>query len=170
MNLSGKTIHDLLKIKGIGEGKAIRIMSCFEIAKRMAYHNSLSEEVSLYSSQSTYQKYKSMFSHLQKEHVYLVILDKKYRVIHEASLYLGTSREVNCSAMEITQEVIIHNGTYFYLLHNHPSGNTQPSKEDVLFTAELISTSKKLNIVMLDHLIISDRGYFSFKNSEQVVV
>lgn len=169
INLSNKTIHDFLKIKGIGEGKAIRIMSCFELAKRIT-RNSPLEEKSVNSTQTAFLKYRFMFSHLQKEHVYLVILDKKYRVIHEASLYLGTSSEVNCSAIEIAQEVIIHSGTYFYLIHNHPSGNLSPSEEDISFTTELINTSKKLNLVLLDHLIISERGYFSFKNNKQVVV
>ena len=164
LNLSLKTIHDLLTIKGIGESKAIRILSCFELAKRLE-QTRINNQTFLLSTESVFLKYRSMFSFCQKEHVYLVILDKKKRVLHEASLYLGTSREVHCSTLEIAQQVIIHNGSYFYLLHNHPSGNYQPSEQDILFTAELISTSQKLGITLLDHLIISEKGYFSFRNN-----
>ena len=164
LNLSLKSIHDLLLVKGIGESKAIRILSCFELAKRLEQTNH-NTNIHLITTESVFLKYRSMFSFCQKEHVYLVILDKKKRVLHETSLYLGTSREVNCSALEIAQQVIIHNGSCFYLLHNHPSGNYQPSEQDILFTTELINTSKKLDIVLLDHLIISEKGYFSFKNS-----
>lgn len=164
LNLSLKTIHDLLSIKGIGESKAIRILSCFELAKRLE-RTRINNQIYLLTTESVFLKYRSMFSLCQKEHVYIVILDKKKRVLHEASLYLGTSREVNCSALEIAQQVIIHNGSCFYLLHNHPSGNYQPSEQDILFTTELINTSKKLGIMLLDHLIISEKGYFSFRNS-----
>ena len=164
LNLSLKTIHDLLTIKGIGESKAIRILSCFELAKRIEQTKKSTDTI-LISTQSVFLKYNSMFSYCSKENVYLVILDKKKRVLHETSLYLGTSKEVSCSPLEIAQQVIIHNGVYLYLLHNHPSGNCQHSEQDIIFTAELINTSKKLGIILLDHLIISEKGYFSFRNS-----
>lgn len=164
LNLLNKTIYDLLKIKGIGEGKALRLLSCFELVKRIGISHNKPDF--LPSTIDLYQKYESKFSQIQKEHVYLIILDKKKRVLHEASLYLGTRKEVSCSAIEIIQQVIVHNGNCFYLIHNHPSGDYHPSEADITFTADLINKAKKLHVEMLDHIIIGESGYFSFRNSE----
>ena len=162
--LVNKPLSDLKNYKGIGSDKAIRIMGCFELAKRIN-HQGINEEI-INSSEQVYERYKTLFSYTQKEYVYLVILDKKKKVLHEVNLYKGTSDSVTCSSLEIIQQVIIHNGRYFYLLHNHPSGEPFPSNADLAFTGDLIKECKKFQINMLDHLIISPKGYFSFLKKE----
>ena len=163
-NLVNKHLSDLINYKGIGSDKAIRIIGCFELAKRIN-HQEITDET-IHSSEQVYERYRTLFSYTQKEYVYLVILDKKKKVLHEVNLYKGTSDSVTCSAMEIIQQVIIHNGKFFYLLHNHPSGEPYPSNADLAFTGELIKECKKFQINMLDHLIISPKGYFSFLRKE----
>ena len=164
-HLVQKPFSDLISTKGIGKVKAVKIIAAFEIAKRF---NSLkgtpSEEP--VSIDTIYQKYKNLTIYQNQESLYLIILNSYKKIVHEVNLYKGNENSVVCSWRQIVQQVLIHNGKYFYILHNHPSGDTSPSPQDIEFTSTLLRESKKLNIIMLDHLIISENGYFSFLESK----
>ena len=159
-----KPFSDLLNFKGIGKSKAVKIIAAFEIAKRFNSLKANNEEQSI-SIDYIYKKYKHIIGSSEQEHMYLIVLNGKKKIIHEVNLYKGNESSVNCSSKQIIQQVLIHNGKYFYIIHNHPSGDYTPSQEDINFTSSLIRETQKLNIVMLDHLIISKYGYFSFLNS-----
>ncbi|MBO4855829.1 MAG: DNA repair protein RadC [Bacilli bacterium] len=161
-----KPISDLLNYKGIGNATAVKIIAAFEIAKRFnsLKMNNNEEPISI---DKIYDKYKHLIGNSIQEHMYLIVLNGKKKVIHEVNLYKGNESAVNCSWKQIIQQVLIHNGKYFYIIHNHPSGDPNPSQEDINFTSQLIRESQKLHILLLDHLIISNNGYFSFLNSSE---
>ncbi len=161
LNLVQKPFSDLLHFKGIGKSKAVKIIAAFEIAKRFNSLKSINEDLPV-SSNEIYERYKYHVTGVYQECLRLIILNNKRKIIHEVNLYQGNESSVNCSWRQIIQQVLIHNGKYFYIVHNHPSGNHSPSKEDIEFTTTLIKESQKLKIKLLDHLIISDNGYFSF--------
>ena len=161
LNLVQKPFSDLLHFKGIGKSKAVKIIAAFEIAKRFNSLKSINEDLPV-SSNEIYERYKYHVTGVYQECLRLIILNNKRKIIHEVNLYQGNETSVNCSWRQIIQQVLIHNGKYFYIVHNHPSGNHSPSKEDIEFTTTLIKESQKLKIKLLDHLIISDNGYFSF--------
>ena len=160
-NLVRKPFSDLLQVKGIGFSKAVKIMAAFEIAKRFNSLIPIDDDIQL-NSNFIYEKYKHLLSTINHEGIYLLILNRQKKVIHEVNLFKGNESSVACSWRQIIQQVLIHNGKYFYLIHNHPSGDHHPSEEDINFTTTLIKESQKLNIRLLDHLIISSSGYFSF--------
>lgn len=165
-HLVEKPIIDLLNYRGIKEGKAVKIIAAFELAKRYKNYDENEEEV-IYSSEQIYKKYRPIISSLIQEHVYLVILDRKKRILHEVNLYKGSESSANCSSLEIVRQVIAHGGHYFYLIHNHPSGSVDPSSEDVAFTTELIRKANRLSIILLDHLIMTSSCYYSFLHGEE---
>ena len=163
-SLVNRPLLDLQNYKGMGKAKAIKLSAAFEIAKRFQNKKYDGKEV-ICDSGPIYQRMKKILGYTEfpnQEIVYLVILDAKKKIVHQTNLYKGTESSVNVSTMQVIQQVIIHSGRYFYLVHNHPSGNLEPSEEDTFFTVELVKQCPKFEITMLDHLIISNRGYYSF--------
>ena len=161
LNLINKPFSDLLNYHGMGRSKALKISAAFELAKRFPNLEKQPPEI-LISTEAVYQRYLPIISSSNQENVYLIILDKKMHIVHEVNLYRGTKNSVSVSNKEIIQKIILHDGCYFYLVHNHPSGSSEPSEADAFFTTELIRECQKLEIMMLDHIIISKDGYFSF--------
>ena len=158
-----KPFSDLLSFKGMGEKKAIKISAAFEIAKRFNNLKRYDKEKAEDSSH-IYQIYKGkILDHNQSQEIlYLIILDKEKHIIHEVNLYKGNENSINYSIKQIIHQVLLHNGFSFYVVHNHPSGKLDPSEGDVFFTLTLIQDCRKLNIIMEDHLIITEYGYYSF--------
>lgn len=161
LNLVQKPFSDLVHFKGIGKSKAVKIVAAFEIAKRFNSLKSIHENLPV-SSNEIFERYKYHVAGVDQECLLLIILNSKRHIIHEVNLYKGNESSVNCSWRQIIQQVLIHNGKYFYIVHNHPSGDHTPSQEDIDFTTTLIKAIQKLKIKLLDHLIISENGYFSF--------
>ena len=167
-NLVKKPLTDLLNYKGMGKGKAIKLIAAFELAKRYQNKNHIVDEI-ISDSEMIYHRLKKTFSnypYVYQEYLYLIILDKKKKIIHEMNLYKGNESSVSASTMQIIQQVIIHSGKYFYIIHNHPSGILRPSEEDVFFTFNLINECPKFSIELLDHLIISQNGFYSLLKHE----
>ena len=164
-HLVEKPISDLLNFKGIKKAKAVKIIAAFEIAKRYNSTKPPEPEEDV-DNEFIYKRYKTLLSKSEQECVYLVILDKKKHIVHEVNLYRGNETCVPFSKSQIIREVYIHRGTYFYIIHNHPSGSLFPSEEDIVFTTDLIKECKKIDLILLDHLIISHSGYFSFQYAE----
>lgn len=163
-NLVRKPFSDLLNYKGMGKSKAIKIEAAFEIAKRFQSLK-IDDDEKVVDADDVYSFMISkllLTSTSFQEQMYLVVLDKKQRILHFANIYKGNENSIICSTKQIIQQVILHNGHFFYIIHNHPSGILEPSQDDIFFTMNLISDVKKLDIVMLDHLIVSDKGYYSF--------
>lgn len=159
VNLLNKPYEALVKVKGIGPGKALILASCFELSKR--YENLLNYEVQKVNSEYLYQRYIRRVSESDKEHLIIVVLNGKKQIIHEERIYLGSEESVDCNPQEIVKNVILHKGKYFYLIHNHPSGNANPSESDRMLTTKIIITSNYLGIILLDHIIIGSNGYYS---------
>ena len=162
-SLVNKPFSDLLSYKGMGRNKAIKIEAAFEIARRFQSLKK-GEVEKVVDGRVIYEKMKTsmLFKNSTQEHLYLIILDKQKNIIHQVNLYKGNESSVNYSSLQIIKEVLLHNGHFFYIVHNHPSGILEPSQDDIFFTINLINESRKMKITMLDHLIISENGYYSF--------
>ena len=165
VNLFQKDYESLLDVKGIGPSKALLLSACFELSKR--YDNSRYTEERTSTSQ-LYHRYLSRLRSSGKELMVLVITNKKGKIVHEATMYQGSDVKVDFSVKEIIRKVLVHSGKYFYLLHNHPSGNCNPSPVDLSTTLKVIEESKKVNIELIDHIIIGDNGYWSYRDGQIV--
>ena len=167
-NLITRPHIDLLNYKGIGKNKAIKIIATFEIAKRFKI-NANYDDNEIIDTIKIFNKLSYLLLNSPQEFMYLFILDKKKRLLHEVNLYKGNEHAVPYSVEQIIRQVIVHNGTYFYVAHNHPSGSVNPSPEDIFFTSRIISATHKVNLQMLDHLIISTDRYYSFLQQKMIM-
>ena len=163
-NLANKEFSFLLTYSGIGQATAIKLAAAFEIAKRYQFIR-LEKEENAVDTKYLYQRYSLRLVHQEQETLQLIILNTKKQIIHEETLYKGNSHSVSFSSKDILKRVLLHKGKYFYLIHNHPSGISTPSDDDILFTGELVIIAKEMEVNILDHLIIAEDGYFSFREN-----
>ncbi len=155
-------IEELKTMPGIGRVKAIQLVCVCELAKRMArgkrlYGTKISspeDVVSYYSMQLKFQ---------QKECLVLLILDSKNRILSDEILSMGTVSASIADPREIFMAALKKNGVSVILVHNHPSGDPTPSREDILTTERIEKAGNLLGIPLNDHIIIGQNSYISLK-------
>ena len=152
---------ELKNIKGIKEAKALNLAAIFELHSRLSIKEKESEENEI-DGDYLYNKYKEKLSTSSQENLILIVLNSRRRILREKTLYIGTENNMLFSYKDIWRELLISQGKYFYLIHNHPGKSCSPSKEDKIFTSELFLESRRIKIPMIDHLIIGNDGYYSF--------
>lgn len=160
VNLFHLNTEELQKYKGIGKAKALKLSACFELLKRY-YIQRIDEENKPLDPDSLYQKFMVNAFSKENENCYLIILNRQKILVKQILLFSGNDKNVSISSTEIIRQVLLANGKYFYLIHNHPDGNMKPSNYDISFTLDLINASKKMNIFLLDHFIYTEQGYYS---------
>lgn len=167
-NLAQKDVKQFTNYKGIGTAKALILSAVFEIAKRYTQKHIEEQEYSgVIASDVLYDKYLLTLSQLSCETFLLIILSRRRQIVHEETLFKGADNNLNISFREIFRKVMLYDGYYIYVMHNHPSGDMTPSKEDIRFTSELALRCEKVGVVLLDHIIVGSNGYYSFlKNAK----
>jgi DNA repair protein RadC len=161
--IGGHPWRSYLKMVGVSETKALSLAAVYEIGRRVSVPP-LGERPSLDPGR-LYLRYKALFGFETRERLLLLLLDKKGRLIVEKTLYMGTESGVRYSESEILKELLAGGCSSFVMAHNHPSGVAAPSKGETEATLHLASESAKLGIRLLDHLIVGENGYFSFKET-----
>lgn len=154
--------NDLAKIKGIKMRKASKLIASFEIAKRSMVKNN--NYIYLKSSLDCFNYIKDDYLFLGVERVIIVYVDSSLKIIKKT---IFDSFEVAISNLPlklIIKEAINYNALGIFISHNHPSGNPRPSKSDILATVNLYNTLKNINIILFDHIIVSDDLFFSFND------
>lgn len=159
--LSNVTLNELMKIKGIGRVKAIQILCVVELTKRMSKAVS-SKGVFFNSVESIANYFMQEMRSLDTEQVTLVLLNSKNKLIKEIRLSKGTVNATLTTPREVFIYALKYEAVNFVILHNHPSGDPTPSKEDVAITNRLKDSSKMIGINLIDHIIIGDNKYTSF--------
>jgi DNA repair protein RadC len=160
--VSEATIEQLCEIRGIGAAKAAQIKACFEIGKR----GELEPEPKKYDIQNPQAIVKVIRASIKdkaKEHFKLAILDSRNKIIDITNVSVGTLNANLAHPREIFKDALSHNAAAVILCHNHPSGDPEPSEDDIKITKQLVEAGKILGIEVLDHIIISSHGFFSFK-------
>ena len=160
--LNSIPIEELMKIKGVGKVKAIRLKCVAEICARMQRQNK-EKQISLTDPFSVASCYMERMRHLETEHIYLILTDTKNRFIKEILLSKGTVNSSVLSTREIFIEALKYHAVHILLLHNHPSGDPTPSRQDIEITRQILEASRLMNIPLLDHIIIGDNTFTSLK-------
>ncbi len=156
------SLSKLMVLKGIGEVKAVKIKCIAELSRRMA-KACAKEGLSFNSPPSMAAYYMEELRHEKREKVMLVLLDSKGLLLKEVVLSTGTVNASLISTREIFIEVLKAEAVSIVLLHNHPSGNPSPSIQDEDITRLIEKGAKLLNVGFIDHIIIGDNKYFSFR-------
>lgn len=154
---------DLIAVRGIGKVKAIKILCISEFCRRISKKRS-GHSCVFTTPEQIADYYMQDLRHLEKEKVILLLFDGKNRLIDEVELSVGTANSSPVSNREIFKEALRKNAVYIILLHNHPSGDSTPSTQDIKTTKKLYEAAQLMNIPLLDHIIIGDCEYTSFKD------
>lgn len=162
-SLANASILDIRKTKGIKDAKALNLAAIFELHKRLSIREKEVEDVEV-TPDYLYNKYKTNLLSSHQENLILVVLNKKRKIIHEKTIYVGTEKNMCFSYKDIWRELLNNHGYSFYLIHNHPNSSSTPSEQDIIFTGELFLESDRIGIPMIDHLIVGENGYYSFQN------
>lgn len=155
------TLNKLITINGIGKVKAITLLSAIELGKRV-YENKNNINVKIYSSKDIYNYIRDKLIYKKQEYFYCLYLDNNNKLIEDKLLFIGTLNKSNVHPREIFKYAYLNNSNKIILVHNHPSNNILPSKEDISFTKNIIEIGKLQDIHVIDHLIIGNNNYYSF--------
>lgn len=156
------SLEQLMKIKGIGRVKAIQILCLSELARRLAKETA-EKQLDFHTPRTIAQYYMEDLRHKKQEHMKLLLLNTKSRLISEKDISVGTVNAAIISPREIFVEALQKNAVYIILLHNHPSGDPTPSVEDVQLTIQIKEAGDLIGVELLDHIIIGDNCYTSLK-------
>ena len=162
------SVKELMDIPGIGEVKAIRLKCVVELSNRMASGRNKSY-VNLSTPVRLADRYMEQLCHEEEEHVVLVCLNGKSNLMSEHILSSGTVRYSALSAREVFVTALRDRAVRIALLHNHPSGDPEPSLDDVELTERIARAGHMLDIPLMDHVIIGDHRFFSFKENSDLV-
>lgn len=153
---------ELCKRRGVGEAKAAALKAALEIGRRLLIAG-LEERPQIKSPADVAGLLTLEMSHLEQEHLRVVLLDTKNRVQQIATVYIGSVNSALIRVGEIFREPIRRNSTAVIVVHNHPSGDPTPSPEDILVTRQIVEAGKLLDIDVLDHLVIGRGRYVSMR-------
>lgn len=154
----------LIQIKGIKQAKAIELMACIELAKRMQSKQSIKNRIRQPKDAYAYIKNKLMFE--KQEKVVLLCLNNHLEIVQDKLLFIGSGDVSLLETKEVFQYTLQSGCNRIILIHNHPSGNPKPSHEDQEITRKIEMMAKHLDIEFIDHIIIGDHCYYSFKSNQ----
>lgn len=160
-SLDDITIQELTSINGMGLSKSITLLAALELGKRVNNKN-IKERILLNNSDLIHNYFSNLIGFDKQENLLVILLDNKGRLINYQIMYKGTSTSSNASIKEIFNYAIKQQASGIILMHNHPSGIINPSKQDIDLTNRLIKTGEIIGINILDHLITNGKEYYSF--------
>lgn len=166
-NLSNITVEELSKIKGIGLAKACRIISALELGRRVSVASEM-QKFKISSPQDIGNVYMEELRYKKKEIFRVVLLNTKNVIIGSKDISEGSLNASIVHPREVFLEAIKKSANKMILMHNHPSGDPTPSSEDINITKRLISAGQIVGIEILDHVIIGDGRFYSFKENGQI--
>jgi DNA repair protein RadC len=161
------SVEEMLSIKGIGLAKACKLVAVFEVARRFS-SGSIIKRHELKSTKDVYSFVKPYIISRQKEHFIVVCLDARRRFLGVDNISIGTVNQSLVHPREVFKPAINRNASYVVLVHNHPSGDVNPSLDDINTTERLVDAARMIGIPIIDHVIVSDEGYLSLKDNSRI--
>jgi DNA repair protein RadC len=160
--LKAASLEEMTSIKGIGKAKAIQVLAAVEIGRRMA--NLTYDDRYVIRSPEDGAKYMmNDMRFLSQEHFVCLYLNTKNQVIHKQTIFIGSLNASIVHPREVFKEGLKRSAASIIALHNHPSGDPTPSREDIEVTKRLVECGKIIGIELLDHLIIGENKFVSLK-------
>lgn len=159
--LSKKDVDELTKIKGIGTTKALSIIAALELGKRKKQADFL-EKQKIGSSKDVFDYFYAVLSDIPYEEFWVVFLSRSNKIISRKKISQGGISGTVTDVRIILKMAIEQLASGIILCHNHPSGNLEPSKADILITEKIKEAGKLMDINVLDHIIVTNESYYSF--------
>lgn len=152
-------VEELIKVKGVGQVKALEIIACFELGRRLLKD----KKAALILQPRHVWERMAVYRQSKKEHFVVFFLDTQNQLEKEEIVSVGTLNESIIHPREVFEPAIRHLASHIIVAHNHPSGGLEPSSEDRVVTNRLQDAGRLLGIQLLDHVIVTAQSYYSFK-------
>ncbi|PEJ31923.1 RadC family protein [Bacillus pseudomycoides] len=165
--LKDATIEEMTSIHGVGIAKASQLIAAFELGRRMVrleYQN----RYSIRSPEDCASYMMEEMRFLQQEHFVCLYLNTKNQVMHRQTVFIGSLNASIVHPREVFKEAFRHAAASIICLHNHPSGDPTPSREDIEVTKRLVECGRIIGIEVLDHIIIGDHKFVSLKEKGHI--
>lgn len=164
--LMSASIADLCNVKGVKEAKAVTLLATLEIAKRIGKDSTIKEVAT--SSEMIYNIFAPRMKYEQQELFIVVFLNTKYIILGYRVISKGGLDFSLLHPRDVFREAVKINASKIIFVHNHPSGDPRPSSTDISTTKEFMSLGEKMGIPLVDHIIIGNGHFYSFKSNEVV--
>ena len=153
--------QDLLKISGIDSAKAVTLLAAFELSKRVLEVNDTSSPTISNAKDAVAQL--TDLRDLKKEHFVVLYLNARNQLVHKETVSIGTLNANLVHPREVFEPAIKHSAANIIVAHNHPSGDSKPSEDDLEITKRLTEAGKIMGIEIADHIIVAKNSHLSFK-------
>lgn len=160
--ISQATLEELCQIKGIGIAKAAQIKASFELAKRENLETD-EENFDIKNPEAVCKVISSSIEEKAKEHFKLILLNSRNKKIGISTISIGTLTTSLVHPREVFKEALAHSAASVILAHNHPSGDPEPSEDDLKITRKLVESGKILGVEVIDHIIVGKNNFYSFR-------
>jgi DNA repair protein RadC len=160
-DLGKQSLTELMKIKGIGQAKAISIIAAIELGRRRSQTDT-TEKYGISSSKDVFNYFQPFLSDLSHEEFWVLYLNRANKVIDKYKLSQGGVSGTVIDVRLVLKRAIELLASSIVICHNHPSGNRNPSENDFAITEKLKQAAAQMDIKLVDHLIIADNSYYSF--------
>ena len=160
-------VSTLTKIDGIGKVKAIELKAAIELGRRV-YTSNNDKKIKLNNALAIYDYFKNLIGDKKQEYFYTVYLDTKGNFLDKKCLFIGTINSSLIHPREIFKEAYLLSASGIICIHNHPTGDVTPSKEDVAMTLKIKEIGIIHGINLLDHVIIGNNSYYSFYENGKI--
>lgn len=161
-SLSRLKLGSLKKQMGIGDAKACKIIACFELGRRLSSFSE-NKKIIIKNPKDVANLFMLDMGTLEKEYFKALYLDSKNQIIKQETLFIGSLNESIVHPRDIFKIALEENAASVVILHNHPSGDPNPSEQDLEITKRIIEAGKIIGIEVLDHIIIGENKYISLK-------
>lgn len=165
--LKDASVDEMMSIKGIGSAKAVQIMAAVELGRRI-HRLQYEDRYVIRSPEDAANYVMEDMRFLTQEHFVCLYLNTKNQVLHQQTIFIGSLNASIVHPREVFKEAFRRSAASFICLHNHPSGDPSPSREDIDVTKRLNECGKLIGIELLDHLIIGDQKFISLKEKGYV--
>jgi len=159
--LSDMSLRELSQIKGIGQAKAIALLTAFELGKRIRAEK-VEESLQILDSRDVVNLMQDKIAHLDHEEFWAIYLNQANRILHTCQISRGGISSTGVDTRVIMQEAVLNKATQIILCHNHPSGSVRPSRADIQLTEKLHHAAELMDLILVDHIIIHKERYYSF--------
>ena len=161
-NLKNINKETLTKIKGIKNAKAVELLDKIELGRRIFTTTKYDKKIKYNNTKTIYENNKYLFIDKKQEYFYCLYLNEKKELIERILLFMGTVNKSIVHPREIFKEAYLLSASSIICMHNHPSGNTTPSIDDIILTKSLQEIGKIQLIPVVDHIIFGNNSYYSF--------
>lgn len=165
--LGKASIHDIMSIKGVKSAKAIELQAGFELGRRIAFEK-VKESMSIEQPEDVFDWLNQLIGYEKQEHFLVLFLNQKNKVITYKDLFIGTMTNASVHPREIFREAMHLQCAKILCVHNHPSGDCEPSNADIELTHNIVECGKMTAIPLLDHIIVGKNSYISFRQKHLI--